>query len=122
MSQTDYNKFGLFQAALYGTPPQFAMKRIKKDIEKGAEVDMILYKNYDHLTNDPYMNMGNVLQYYDCTLLMVAIIGGNYHIVKMLIELGANCHYKNNENKTPFTIALSAWYEEYVYKKYYYKN
>lgn len=115
------NNIQLFQAAYYGTPPLIAIKKIKHCIEQGADVDLILYKDYETV-DIPNINYGFISQYYNCTLLVVAIKGGHIHIVKTLIEKGADYNYIDNTNDTPLSIALSVWYKAYIYKTYYNKQ
>ena len=114
MSTKEY-EYTIFQAVRYGTPPILAIKKVKQCIEKGVDANLVLYRICDLYV--PNENKPRGLVYHNHTLLTIAIIEGHYHIIKTLIENGADCNIKNENDEKPLNIALSYWYRQYCYNK-----
>ena len=115
------NNCKVFQAVRYGTPPHVAMKRVSTLIEKGVDVDLVLFKDYNDVSDYNAMGMplqSRAMHYINYSLLAVAIVEGHYHIVKTLIEKGANCaNIANTEHQNPIDVAIMSWFKAYSCKQ-----
>ena len=110
------NNIKLFKAVRYGTPPLLAMKRVIDYIKQGTDPNLILYKNY--IEPDPQQGhiTSHTWYFMNCTLVMVAVTEGHLHILKTLIENGAQYDYRNETLKNPIDTAAIIWYRTYGYK------
>jgi hypothetical protein len=112
---TEINNNKIFETVRYGTPPNVAMKKISTLIRQGTDPNLVLYKDYDISLRSVY----NRMHYLHCPLITVAIMEGHLHIVKTLIENGANHTPPSIGNYTynnPLEVAILKWYKSYIYK------
>lgn len=110
------NNIKLFQAVRYGTPPLLAMKRVIDYIKQGTDPNLILYNNYIEQEPQQGRITSQTWHYMNCTLVTVAVMEGHLHILRTLIENGAQHDYSNEKLKNPIDTAAIVWHRTYGYK------
>ena len=97
----------IFKIVKYGSPPEKALEIITDYIDnRGVDVNTCGHCNYED------MKIGKMMP-----LLHMAICKGHLHIVKLLIEKGADIRADVIYNNSALDMALLEWFKEYMYKK-----